>query len=201
MAGDPAAMRLAVAEDLAGAEAELLEIFLEEADELLASIDGALHVWRQERDNPEHNQKLQRDLHTLKGGARMSGLSYLGNLSHDMESVLIEQDQNGLPLDDDFFGAVDTFHESLLSTVDLVKAGPGEIPAAGAEPAATIVEVPVPSEEQSAEAAERQTPSPGIAQGARQAVAEDLMGAEAELLEIFLEEADELLSSIDGGAA
>ena len=31
---------------------------------------------------------LQRDLHTLKGGARMAGLTPIGDLSHAMESLL-----------------------------------------------------------------------------------------------------------------
>ena len=79
----------------------------------------------------------------------MSGLSYLGNLSHDMESLLIKQDAEGLPLDDGFFGAVDEFHESLLSTMDLVKAGPGQAAPAGEPeqqaPVAEVEKAPVQS--------------------------------------------------------
>ncbi|MGA9851530.1 MAG: Hpt domain-containing protein [Gammaproteobacteria bacterium] len=69
---------------------DLAAIFFEEANELLESTDGTLHQWSQNRNNSELVMQLQRNLHTLKGGARMAGLSPMGDLSHEMETVLTD---------------------------------------------------------------------------------------------------------------
>ena len=68
-------------------DSELLEIFLEEAEELLESSSEDLRSWRQAPENLLHVQQLQRALHTLKGGARMAEIVPLGDLAHEMEFV------------------------------------------------------------------------------------------------------------------
>jgi chemosensory pili system protein ChpA (sensor histidine kinase/response regulator) len=75
------------AETLAALDTDLLEIFLEEADELLEQLETEIHQWR---EAPANNMAeiIRRTLHTFKGGARMSGLMVLGTLAHDMESQL-----------------------------------------------------------------------------------------------------------------
>ncbi|WP_444995634.1 Hpt domain-containing protein [Aliikangiella sp. IMCC44359] len=65
---------------------EVLEIYLEEADELLVTLDEALHDWSESHDNKVAIDLLQRTLHTFKGGARLSDLVVLGDLTHDMET-------------------------------------------------------------------------------------------------------------------
>lgn len=67
---------------------ELVEVFLEEASEILDSSDASMQRWRDEPDNKEIVAALQRDLHTLKGGARMAGIAAIGDLSHGLESLL-----------------------------------------------------------------------------------------------------------------
>ncbi len=66
---------------------ELLEIFLQEGAEILDASDGIMQRWRAEPENIEPVAGLQRELHTLKGGARMAGVSPVGDLSHVMESL------------------------------------------------------------------------------------------------------------------
>ncbi len=66
-------------------DSELLEIFLEEAEELLDSSAADLQAWRQAPENLLPVQQLQRALHTLKGGARMAEITPLGDLAHEME--------------------------------------------------------------------------------------------------------------------
>ncbi|MDO6804165.1 Hpt domain-containing protein, partial [Wenyingzhuangia sp. 1_MG-2023] len=51
---------------------EILEIFLEEAEEIIESVDQILSEWRANPENLVNVAHLQRDLHTLKGGARMA---------------------------------------------------------------------------------------------------------------------------------
>ena len=66
---------------------ELLEIFSEEASEIFDRADHLLAELEEKPDSPEIIQALQRDLHTLKGGARMAGLNQIGDLSHQLESL------------------------------------------------------------------------------------------------------------------
>jgi chemosensory pili system protein ChpA (sensor histidine kinase/response regulator) len=66
---------------------ELLEIFSEEASEIFDRADHMLAELEDKPDSADIIQALQRDLHTLKGGARMAGLNQIGDLSHQLESL------------------------------------------------------------------------------------------------------------------
>ncbi len=66
---------------------ELLEIFSEEASEIFDRADHMLAELEDKPNSPSIIQALQRDLHTLKGGARMAGLNQIGDLSHQLESL------------------------------------------------------------------------------------------------------------------
>jgi len=76
--------------DLKGFDSDLAAIFFEEATELLDSTDSTLNQWSQKRDDSQLVMQLQRNLHTLKGGARMAGLTPVGDLSHELETVLTD---------------------------------------------------------------------------------------------------------------
>src|SRR6201996_4919839 len=67
---------------------DLLEIFIEEGREILDHADGVLEQWRAEPTELEHVASLQRDLHTLKGGARIAGMLAVGDLTHAIETLL-----------------------------------------------------------------------------------------------------------------
>ncbi len=67
-------------------DAQLLPIFLEESDELMQAIGSALRDWRASPDSQAAGEQLQRQLHTLKGSARMAGAMTLGELLHAMET-------------------------------------------------------------------------------------------------------------------
>jgi chemosensory pili system protein ChpA (sensor histidine kinase/response regulator) len=91
--------------DLTDLDSELVDIFVEESVDLLDHSDGLL---AQLRDAPSEREPLiglQRDLHTIKGGARMAGIMAVGELGHVMESLLeavVEQrselGRDGIPL-------------------------------------------------------------------------------------------------------
>ncbi|HZX80025.1 MAG TPA: Hpt domain-containing protein, partial [Lysobacter sp.] len=74
--------------DLTGLDPELVDIFVEEGVDLLDHSDGLLAQLRQHPEERETLVGLQRDLHTLKGGARMAGIMAVGELGHVMESLL-----------------------------------------------------------------------------------------------------------------
>ena len=65
---------------------EVLEIYLEEADELLIALDEAMHAWSEDNANTEAVDTMQRTFHTFKGGARLADLVVLGDLTHEMET-------------------------------------------------------------------------------------------------------------------
>ncbi len=69
-------------------DADLLEVFVDEAREILDHADGVLAQWHAEPGELSCVAELQRDLHTLKGGARIAGLMPLGDLAHAIETVL-----------------------------------------------------------------------------------------------------------------
>jgi HPt (histidine-containing phosphotransfer) domain-containing protein len=64
---------------------QLLPIFLEESADLMASIASQLRGWRDHPGNDTYPTQLKRDLHTIKGSARMAGAMGCGELLHSME--------------------------------------------------------------------------------------------------------------------
>ncbi len=100
---------------------EILSIFFEEGDELLEAIDQSIHDWSAEPDNNVHLENVLRALHTLKGGARLAGLSALGDASHDFESLLTQFEQDSVPRDEEFFSKLQTLHDNLLSDINAIK--------------------------------------------------------------------------------
>ena len=107
------------------ADHEILEIFFEEADELLEAIDQSVHEWLGMPDNRVHLENLLRALHTLKGGARLAGLSALGDDAHTFESVLIAvQGKPSLPAG--FFDGLQLRHDEMLAMVNALRIAAGD---------------------------------------------------------------------------
>jgi chemosensory pili system protein ChpA (sensor histidine kinase/response regulator) len=69
---------------------EVAAIFCEEASELLEAAQSALQSWNAAPASGEHLAALKRGLHTLKGGARMAGIAAMGDLSHELESLVVQ---------------------------------------------------------------------------------------------------------------
>ncbi|MEO1766456.1 Hpt domain-containing protein [Thiobacter aerophilum] len=78
-------------------DADLLPIFLEEAEELIPIIGQQLRAWQAAPSDRSAQQALQRALHTLKGSARMAGAMRLGELTHQMETRVIAAMEGGAP--------------------------------------------------------------------------------------------------------
>ena len=123
-------------------DAEILEIFIDEADELLEQIEGAIDSWSA-AGGREGAEELKRALHTLKGGARLAGLMGLGELAHEYETFVIKH-ENDPVLDAAFFGQLNQYQDRLLGSVEIVKAK-----AAGEEASGLDAVLDVPSENES----------------------------------------------------
>ena len=84
----------------AAADAGLLEIFLEEAVEVLAAIAAALPTCRAEPSNLEALADVRRGFHTLKGSGRMVGLDRFGDAAWEAERLFnqwLERQQPATP--------------------------------------------------------------------------------------------------------
>ena len=69
---------------------DILEVYLEEAEELISSSNQSLQLFLTNNRDTETLQSLQRDLHTIKGGARMVAANGIADLAHEMESLYEE---------------------------------------------------------------------------------------------------------------
>ncbi len=89
--------RRAIRDDI---DADLLPIFLEEADDLFPLVGTELRAWRANASDLQASNNLQRALHTIKGSARMAGAMRLGELTHNMEAQVVAAVESGhLPPD------------------------------------------------------------------------------------------------------
>ena len=89
---------------------DLIDIFLEEAEELLEDCEASIRRLDESVDDTASMQELQRHMHTLKGGARMATLTPLGDVTHVLESMVISVSEQKIEADKAFF---DVMHESL----------------------------------------------------------------------------------------
>ena len=112
-------------------DAEIAAIFSEEAAELLESADQALSRWAKERGSRDHIEALKRHLHTLKGGARMAGIVAMGDLSHQLEALLINIDDGGISpspqIDDLLQLSIDELHRMRDMVISGKKVAPAEL--------------------------------------------------------------------------
>src|SRR6202000_2575763 len=104
-------------------DSEIANIYSEEATELLEAAQGSLTVWNKDRSDKQPVAELQRQLHTLKGGARMAGISAMGDLSHELETLVIQIDSGNVAADDHAQTVLQASLDELSRMRDLVSAG------------------------------------------------------------------------------
>ncbi|HEX6138460.1 MAG TPA: Hpt domain-containing protein, partial [Casimicrobiaceae bacterium] len=89
-----------LATDASGLDAELLDIYLTEADEVLDVVEENLRVLEHSPGDREALVTVRRQFHTLKGSGRMVGLTELGELAWGVERIhnrLLEEDRRVTP--------------------------------------------------------------------------------------------------------
>src|SRR5438309_4508994 len=147
-------------------DAELLGVYLEESDEVLATIREQLDTLREQHANKEALTTIRRGFHTLKGSGRMVGLMRLGEAAWAVEQTMnawVQEERAATPallqligLAHDYFsdnvkrlktGGVSGDERSLVAAAERVRRGeateqapleaPRAAPAPAAEPAAS----------------------------------------------------------------
>ncbi len=101
---------------------ELFEIFLEEAGEIIESSEATLHSWVADPGHRELMNEFQRQLHTLKGGARMVDISAIGNLSHSLETLLTRVVDGHVEISEQLFDLLRHAHDRLAEMLEKVRA-------------------------------------------------------------------------------
>jgi chemosensory pili system protein ChpA (sensor histidine kinase/response regulator) len=109
---------------------EIAKIYSEEAAELLELAEASLTAWNRDRNDKNPVAELQRLLHTLKGGARMAGITAMGDLSHELESLVLNIDSGTVRADDHAHAVTQASFDELARMRDMVSAG--ALPAAAA---------------------------------------------------------------------
>ncbi len=88
-----------VALDTSDVDDDLLDIFVQEGGDILDHADSLMAGLRDAPQERSFIVGLQRELHTLKGGSLMAGLTPIGDLSHAMESLVDAVSDGRLSLD------------------------------------------------------------------------------------------------------
>ena len=99
-------------------DAELLEIFLSEAEEVLDCVRETIPQSRSEPYNQDHLTTLRRSFHTLKGSGRMVGLMAFGEGAWSIEQVLNLRLSETRAGDADLYALLDTAAEFLGAWVN-----------------------------------------------------------------------------------
>jgi chemosensory pili system protein ChpA (sensor histidine kinase/response regulator) len=102
---------------------QLLPIFLEEADTLVPDTSAQLRAWIAAPNEAATRDALRRNLHTIKGSARMVGAMRLGELTHVMESRVIAVIEGHLAASGEVFGTLEAQLDRLADAVERLKHG------------------------------------------------------------------------------
>ncbi|GAB3372181.1 hybrid sensor histidine kinase/response regulator [Azotobacter armeniacus] len=100
---------------------ELLEVFLEEGFDILESASAALQRWLEEAADRSALEALQRDLHTLKGGARMAEVREVGDLAHELEFLYEGLGNSRLAAGPALAGLLQACHDRLAGMLEAVR--------------------------------------------------------------------------------
>ena len=166
---------------------ELVEIFLEEGFDIIDSAGAALQRWMANVDNSIELEALQRDLHTLKGGARMAEIREIGDLAHELEFLYEDLGAGRLRASPELFGLLQACHDRLAEMLDAVR-GQRVVPQ-GTALIETIKRFRANPNEQLS-----------IPQAVQLKAVVDSDAAEeadSDILDIFLEEGDDLLEAME----
>ncbi len=84
--------------------------------------EQALHARRAQPESADLRSALKRPMHTLKGGARMAGVIPMGDLSHELETLVMQMDSGLVPTTAATFELLQTCLDELARQRDAVAA-------------------------------------------------------------------------------
>jgi chemosensory pili system protein ChpA (sensor histidine kinase/response regulator) len=102
---------------------EIANVYSEEATELLEVAENTFGAWNRDHADKAQFAELQRTLHTLKGGARMAGIVAMGDLSHELETLVIQIENGSVPADEHAHSVMQSSLDELARMRDIVSGG------------------------------------------------------------------------------
>lgn len=105
-----------------GKDPDLVDIFLEEASDILETCNRCLEKWRSDHKDNNAISEFRRQLHTLKGSARMATYSNIGDFSHTFETFVIDIAESRIDASDEVFNVVQRCLDHTNEMVDLAVA-------------------------------------------------------------------------------
>jgi len=112
-----------------GKDADLVDIFLEEASDILEVCNQCLEKWRANHKDEQAVSEFQRQMHTLKGSARMATYSNIGDFSHKFETFVIDIAESRIETNDSVFSFAQRCLDHINEMVDLAVAREPVLPA------------------------------------------------------------------------
>jgi chemotaxis protein histidine kinase CheA/CheY-like chemotaxis protein len=91
---------------------ELLDIFLEEANDVLDSVEDNRATLKKNPNDIETLRAVRRAFHTLKGSGRMVGLKELGEIAYDVEKIHNQLLENFAPVTDKVWRMIEVSEQS-----------------------------------------------------------------------------------------
>ena len=108
-------------------DAELLEGFVDEAEEGLGAVDGLFVTLEQDVKNIDTINAIFRPVHTVKGNAAFFGLMSTKKLAHEMETVLTLAREDKLTLDASSISLLLEGLDELRAILDRTREGQAEV--------------------------------------------------------------------------
>lgn len=105
------------------ADSDLKNLFLEDARDLLDGIDAQIRKWQLAPQELAILDGLKRNLHTLKGSARLTGIMAIGDLSHALETRLTAVSSPDSWVDDSTLELAQKAADALSIQLDAVEQG------------------------------------------------------------------------------
>ena len=97
---------------------DLAEIFLEEAHDILQTCNECMGTWQANRDEENAVSEFRRQLHTLKGSARMAAYMNIGDFSHAIESLVIAIAEHQLDLSEHIFSLLQNCLDAISEMIE-----------------------------------------------------------------------------------
>jgi chemosensory pili system protein ChpA (sensor histidine kinase/response regulator) len=106
-----------------GEDEELLEVFLEEAREVMETLRSNLDISRLHMESREPLVTMRRSFHTLKGSSRMVGLAELGEVAWAVERAMNKWLQDNKPATPELLDMIGDAEVLFQHWVDMLKSG------------------------------------------------------------------------------
>ncbi len=185
----------------------MLAIYLEEFSELVEAFDKSTRLLIENPDDSHAVAEAERQLHTIKGGARMTGLSAVGDLSHAGESLLNLVSKGSISADATLLDKLQIVSDELFRMYEHASTGTEIKPANGlihelnqlsGETAVTVESAEPLSDDQLVRAEEDLAQKQIDEQAHEQGFVDASIDVKDPMVSIYLEELSELILSFEG---